>query len=75
MLWLTCGISFSAFVYFACQSNWLGLGIDLGLDTPIYEDGAIVKIDPVISLIVVLGTLTVASALSVLFPAKKSEAS
>jgi len=38
IIWVTCGISFSAFVYFAYQSNWLGLG----LDTPIYQDGAIV---------------------------------
>ena len=37
-VWLTCGISFSAFVYFAYQAHWLGLG----LETPKYVGGAIV---------------------------------
>ncbi len=38
VIWLTCGISFSVFVYFAYQAHWLGLG----LDTPKYVGGAIV---------------------------------
>ncbi len=37
-VWLTCGISFSAFVYFAYQGHWLGLG----LETPKYVGGSIV---------------------------------
>jgi len=37
-IWLTCGISFSAFVYFAYENHWLGLG----LNTAKYVDGAIV---------------------------------
>jgi tellurite resistance protein TerC len=32
IVWLTCGVSFSAVVYMAYQNHWLGLG----LDTPIY---------------------------------------
>ena len=36
-IWLTCGISFSAFVFFAYENHWLGLG----LNTPKYLDGAI----------------------------------
>ncbi len=37
-IWLTCGVSFSVFVYFAYQAHWLGLG----LETPKYVGGAIV---------------------------------
>lgn len=37
-VWLSCGISFTAFVYFGYQSHWLGLG----LETPIYAGGEIV---------------------------------
>lgn len=37
-IWLTCGISFSAFVYFAYENHWLGLG----LNTAKYVDGTIV---------------------------------
>ena len=37
-IWLTCGLSFSIFVYFAYQAHWLGLG----LETPKYVGGAIV---------------------------------
>lgn len=37
-IWLTCGLSFTTFVYFAYEAHWLGLG----LDTPLYRDGAIV---------------------------------
>ena len=38
VVWLTCGLSFTGFVYFAYQHHWLGLG----LDTPQYAAGAIV---------------------------------
>lgn len=38
VIWLTCGVSFSAFVYYAYQNHWLGLG----LNTPKYVDGKIV---------------------------------
>lgn len=38
VVWLTCGVSFSVFVFFAYQNHWLGLG----LNTPKYVDGAIV---------------------------------
>ena len=37
-IWLACGISFTAFIYYAYQYHWLGLG----LETPIYAGGAIV---------------------------------
>ncbi len=37
-IWLTCGVSFSVFVFFAYQAHWLGLG----LETPKYVGGAIV---------------------------------
>ncbi len=37
-IWLTCGVSFTAFIYYAYQHHWLGLG----LETPIYAGGAIV---------------------------------
>jgi tellurite resistance protein TerC len=37
-IWLTCGISFTGFIYYAYQYNWLGLG----LETPVYASGAIV---------------------------------
>jgi tellurite resistance protein TerC len=38
VVWLTCGLSFTGFVYFAYQYHWLGLG----LETPQYAAGAIV---------------------------------
>ena len=38
VIWLTCGLSFSGFVYLAYQNHWLGLG----LNTPQYSGGAIV---------------------------------
>ncbi len=28
VVWLTCGIAFSVFVYFAYENHWLGLGLD-----------------------------------------------
>jgi tellurite resistance protein TerC len=37
-IWLTCGVSFTAFIYYAYQFHWLGLG----LETPVYAGGAIV---------------------------------
>jgi len=37
-IWLACGVSFTAFIYYAYQHHWLGLG----LETPIYAGGAIV---------------------------------
>ncbi len=33
VIWLTCGVAFSGFVYMAYQNHWLGLG----LDTPKYS--------------------------------------
>jgi tellurite resistance protein TerC len=38
VVWLTCGLTFAVFVYFAYEANWLGLG----LNTAKYQDGAIV---------------------------------
>ena len=38
VIWLACGLSFTAFVYHGYERNWLGLG----LNTPTYVDGAIV---------------------------------
>ena len=37
-IWLACGVSFTAFIYYAYQGHWLGLG----LETPTYAGGAIV---------------------------------
>ncbi len=37
-VWLTCGLSFTAFVYYAYEFHWLSLG----MDTPTYAGGAIV---------------------------------
>ena len=37
-VWLTCGVSFTAFIYHAYQYHWLGLG----LETPMYVGGTIV---------------------------------
>jgi tellurite resistance protein TerC len=37
-IWLACGISFTAFIYYSYQHHWLGLG----LETPTYVGGAIV---------------------------------
>jgi tellurite resistance protein TerC len=38
VVWLTCGMAFTGFVFFAYQHHWLGLG----LQTPKYEGGSIV---------------------------------
>jgi len=37
-IWLTCGLSFTGFVFYSYQFHWLGLG----LETPTYAAGAIV---------------------------------
>jgi len=37
-IWLACGLSFSAFIYYAYNHQWLGLG----LETATYAGGAIV---------------------------------
>jgi len=37
-IWLTCGLSFTGFVYYAYQFHWLSLGVQ----TPTYAAGAIV---------------------------------
>jgi tellurite resistance protein TerC len=39
VVWLTCGLAFAAFVYFAYGAHWLGLG----LDTPVYRGGEIAR--------------------------------
>ena len=36
-IWLACGVSFTAFIYYAYQGHWLGLG----LETPTYAGGSI----------------------------------
>ncbi len=46
-VWLTCGLTFSAFVYFAYNNHWL----DLGLDTPKYNPAYIAS-DPNSQLII-----------------------
>ncbi|MDP9134170.1 MAG: hypothetical protein M3N56_04985, partial [Actinomycetota bacterium] len=38
IVWVCCGLSFSAFVYFAYENHWLGLG----LETPKYAAAAAV---------------------------------
>jgi len=47
IVWLTCGVSFSIFVYFAYNNHWL----DLGLDTPKYNP-AYIAADPTSQLII-----------------------
>jgi tellurite resistance protein TerC len=37
VIWLTCGVAFSALVYFSYNNHWLGLGVD----TPMYTDKGI----------------------------------
>ncbi|MFO0858813.1 MAG: TerC/Alx family metal homeostasis membrane protein [Phycisphaerales bacterium] len=39
IVWLTCGLAFSGFVYMAYERHWLGLG----LDTPYYSAAGIVR--------------------------------
>jgi len=39
VIWLTCGIAFSGFVYLAYESNWLGLG----LETATYSTAEAIK--------------------------------
>lgn len=46
VVWLTCGMLFAVFVYFAYERHWLGLG----LDTPLYNPA--VKSDPTAPLII-----------------------
>ncbi len=36
VIWLTCGLSFTAFVYYGYEKHWLGLG----LETPMYNPAA-----------------------------------
>jgi len=38
VVWVTCGLAFSVFVYFAYENHWLGLG----LATPMYNPAALV---------------------------------
>ncbi len=37
VIWLSCGVAFSALVYFSYNNHWLGLGVD----TPMYTDKGI----------------------------------
>jgi tellurite resistance protein TerC len=46
IVWLTCGVAFSAFVYFAYENHWLSLG----MNTPMYNPA--VKTDPAAPLII-----------------------
>jgi tellurite resistance protein TerC len=39
VVWLTCGIAFSAFVYFAYNNHWLGLGLETPKYNPAYIAG------------------------------------
>ena len=39
LVWLTCGVAFSGFVYLAYENHWLGLG----LDTPVYASRTAVE--------------------------------
>lgn len=38
VVWLTCGVAFTGFVYMAYENHWLGLG----LNTPLYDGGRII---------------------------------
>jgi tellurite resistance protein TerC len=55
VVWLTCGLSFGVFVYYAYQNHWLGLG----LNTPMYNPA--VKTDASAPLII-LGEVTGSAA-------------
>jgi tellurite resistance protein TerC len=46
VIWLTCGLTFSAFIYYAYQQHWLGLG----LNTPIHNPAT--ELDPTAPLII-----------------------
>jgi tellurite resistance protein TerC len=37
IVWLSCGLSFTAFVYFAYQHHWLGLGLETPMYNPAYD--------------------------------------
>jgi tellurite resistance protein TerC len=37
VVWLTCGIAFSAFVFYAYNNHWLGLGLDTPKYNPAYD--------------------------------------
>jgi tellurite resistance protein TerC len=37
IVWLTCGVAFSAFVYFAYNNHWLGLGLETPKYNPAYD--------------------------------------
>jgi tellurite resistance protein TerC len=37
VVWLTCGVAFSGFVYFAYQQHWLGLGLETPKYNPAYD--------------------------------------
>lgn len=37
VVWLTCGVAFSAFVYFAYNNHWLGLGLETPKYNPAYD--------------------------------------
>lgn len=38
VVWLTCGVLFSAFVYFAYERHWLGLGVNTAMYNPLAAD-------------------------------------
>jgi tellurite resistance protein TerC len=37
VIWLTCGLAFSAFVFYAYNNHWLGLGLDTPKYNPAYD--------------------------------------
>ncbi len=37
VIWLTCGVAFSAFVYYAYNNHWLGLGLETPKYNPAYD--------------------------------------
>jgi tellurite resistance protein TerC len=47
VIWLTCGLTFSIFVYYAYNNHWLGLGLDTAKYNPAY-----VASDPTSQLII-----------------------
>ena len=40
VIWLTCGLSFAGFVYFAYEHHWLGLGLNTPMYNPASAGGA-----------------------------------
>jgi len=56
-IWLTCGISFSAFIYYGYDNHWLGLGLDVPKYATPAEVAAMRVIDPTSVSLITEGTV------------------